>query len=73
MRWMARGRSEVGPRESVEQEKRSAFLEEKRSVFLYVAEFGTNFAWAREKCSIFLGRDVEELGTSPSRLFLMRG
>ncbi len=62
MRWMARGRSEVGPRESVEQEKRSVFLD--------VAEFGTNFAWAREKRSVFLynarqsRRDVEELGTS---------
>ncbi len=53
---MARGRSEDGPRSSVEQEKRSVFLEEKRPVFLYVAEFGTNFAWAREKCSIFLYR-----------------
>ncbi len=62
MRWMARERWEDGPRGRVGQEKRSVFLEEKRSVFLeekrsvflYVAEFGTNFAWAREKRSIFL-------------------
>ncbi len=47
--------------------------QEKRSVFLDVAEFGTNFAWTREKCSIFLYRDVEELGTSFSQLFLTRG